>query len=496
MLLPAVIACKKDPEADGETTDSDTAVTETETEDPLAKYNVSDDIGNRDFGGKVITVATSDYENFIEEINSEGFTGETVNDAIYARNMTVQQRLNVELKQKTVSTGGLDTYHIGQYVKTQMQSGLHEYDLALASTYSNIIRTMDNCWVDLRTLPNIDLSKSYWSQHYNEQISVGDSQYMASGYVSLSFYRKTFVTLMNETMLNSVSGAPDILKDIEDGKWTIEYQKQLAKGYYQDTNGNGKDANDVFGFVAEPYNSVDGYWSSCQMKMIGKDRDNYYEYALDVDRVHGVVDAVLSFYQSEGAWVSSDIKWGDGTVEKFVSKKALMITSTLESVESEKMRGMKDVYLILPIARYTDNQDGYYSYLHDTFLSYAIPNTKITESHLDEVSAVLEVMASESYRTVAPAYYELALKTKYVPDGKTVQLLDSIIANAYVDPGEVYTIVLGSSPLHMFRDIFKSAIDNGTGNTVSSTFSAEAAGKIKNSVNVINMQIKNLKYNG
>ena len=105
-------------------------------------------------------------------------------------------------------------------------------------------------------------------------------------------------------------------------------------------------------------------------------------------------------------------------------------------------------------------------------------------------------MASESYRTVAPAYYELALKTKYVPDGKTVQLLDSIIANAYVDPGEVYTIVLGSSPLHMFRDIIKSAIDEGTGNTVSSTFSTEAAGKIRNSVTTINNQIKNLKYSG
>lgn len=493
MLLPTVIACKKDVEQNEDESAGDTASTETETEDPLAKYNVYDDIGTRDMGGKVITIATSDYDTWVEEIASEGFTGETVNDAIFARNMEINRRLNCEIKSLVVSYGGLDTYKIGDYVLTQMQSGLHEYDLALTPAYSSMPKVAQNAWVDLRSLSNINFAKSYWSQHYNEQISIGDAQYFASGYASLSFYRKTYVTFLNETMLNTVPNAPDIFQVIADGKWTIGYQKELAKSYYSDTNGNGKDKFDKFGLIVDPYNSVDGFLSSCEIDIVGKDSQNCYEWQFDIDKVAAVSDAIIDLYMSDGVWVNEKRENFANMSKYFSDKQTLMSTDYLERVESENFRGMKDVYLILPIPRYSENQEGYYSYLHDMFLSYAIPNTKVDEAHLDDVSAVLEVLASEGHRTVAPAYYELALKTKYVPDGKSVELLDDIIANAYIDCGVVISSKLGYV-VHKFREVIESAVTKGTGNLASSQFNAEWSSKQRWNLKAFTDEIINLKY--
>ena len=55
-------------------------------------------------------------------------------------------------------------------------------------------------------------------------------------------------------------------------------------------------------------------------------------------------------------------------------------------------------------------------------------------------------MASEGYRTLMPAYYETALKTKYVSDEKSVEMLDLVIENLYVDPG--FLFVDGTGEFH------------------------------------------------
>ena len=55
------------------------------------------------------------------------------------------------------------------------------------------------------------------------------------------------------------------------------------------------------------------------------------------------------------------------------------------------------------------------------------------------IGAVLEAMASESYRTVTPAYYEVALKNKYAKDPASWDMLDIVTENLYIDPGVLYT---------------------------------------------------------
>ena len=64
---------------------------------------------------------------------------------------------------------------------------------------------------------------------------------------------------------------------------------------------------------------------------------------------------------------------------------------------------------------------------------------------LDFVGIITEALNAESYKIVFPAYYEVALKTKYTHDNESVQMLDMIVDSRIFDFGYVYDAWKGMS---------------------------------------------------
>ena len=60
------------------------------------------------------------------------------------------------------------------------------------------------------------------------------------------------------------------------------------------------------------------------------------------------------------------------------------------------------------------------------------------------VSAVMEALASESYRSLLPEYCEVTLKTRYSQDDNVSRMFDLIGGSIVFDPGEIYAGVLGT----------------------------------------------------
>lgn len=63
---------------------------------------------------------------------------------------------------------------------------------------------------------------------------------------------------------------------------------------------------------------------------------------------------------------------------------------------------------------------------------YFVP---VTASDPERTSIILEALAAEGYREVIPAYYEVALQTKYTRDDLSVQMLDIIKESRVFDIG-------------------------------------------------------------
>jgi hypothetical protein len=87
------------------------------------------------------------------------------------------------------------------------------------------------------------------------------------------------------------------------------------------------------------------------------------------------------------------------------------------------------------------------------------------------IGAVMEAMASENLRMVKPAYYEIALKRKYMSDPIAWDMLDLAFDNVIVDAGVIYAETLEYPHHHM-----RTMIANKTNNAASQF--GKSAGKM------------------
>ena len=71
-----------------------------------------------------------------------------------------------------------------------------------------------------------------------------------------------FVTFFNKDMIAEVDDV-NLYDVVNQGKWTLDYQYELASKFYSDLNGDGKaDGKDQYGFVCTNMANIDPYWSS------------------------------------------------------------------------------------------------------------------------------------------------------------------------------------------------------------------------------------------
>lgn len=93
------------------------------------------------------------------------------------------------------------------------------------------------------------------------------------------------------------------------------------------------------------------------------------------------------------------------------------------------MRGVETDFGIIPYPKYDENQSEYHSRARYYFPSVVPATCQDT----DFVGYMLETLNYESYKTVIPAYYETALKTKYSRDAESSGKLDLIFASRRID---------------------------------------------------------------
>lgn len=436
-------------------------------EETTGKYDVYDDLPALNYNGTTVTILSRGREWCKDEISVENQNGEVINDAVFTRNSAVEERLNIKIE--NILTTDTDNYTITNMIRTQVQAQTNDYDMFANSVYSSIMYTGEGLFKNLYDCEYIDFDQVYWSQGFNEVSSVGGAQYFVTGPICLSTYRFIFATFFNRNMFTT-NGIDLPYNIVRQGKWTIDYQYEITSNIYSDTNGNGqKDADDTYGFVTGNRLNVDNYWSSFKIPILVKTTDNWYEYALDVNRLTTAVDKVNHLmWNSEGSYVftykAADAEQDD-IANKLSNGSAAMVTLRLIEVEYAYLRNMTSDYGIIPMPKLDESQENYYSYAHDQVTACAIPVT-VTEEEFQMLGAVLEALASESYRTVSPAYYEVSLKTKYVNDADSVEMLDIIVNNLYIDAGVLYTKSLSS--IHQQLRTFMGQ----NSNTVASTMKA------------------------
>ena len=464
MLSGSLVSCGEAVEDPVASTASDTpAASEPATE---VVTELTDDLpDDLNYGSDKIVILSRYREGWTAgEIAVPELISDPVNDAVFERNKAVEERLGVEIV--SIEEPGDSAYIVTDKAALSVNSNSHEYDILAAACYAAVNQSLNGIFADMRKSLYIDFDKPWWSQGYNEVMEYQGAQFCGLSSALLSQYRFAFVTLFNKDLFTD-AGQPFLYESVENGTWTLDKQISLIPIFHKD-NGNGvqDEEDDVYGLVSCDYVSTDPYWSSCMVDIIKKNSDGDYEFVFDSGKLHDVCDKVLTlFFETDGG--TYDYKMEQENTEQykirdmFARGGAAMATIRILELENSAIRGMEQEFGVVPMPKFDEKQEKYRTLLHDQFTILSILTT-VGEERLDEVGAVLEAMASISYKTVRPAYYETTLRTQIAKDPQSAEMFDLIIDNIYMDAGIIYTI-----PLNTFHDYFRRIVGSGQNTVVS-----------------------------
>ena len=445
----------------GTNPDGDGSVTEPETE---LTDRLPDDLH---YGDDEITIISRYREGWTSgEIAVEELISEPVNDAVYERNRSVEERLGVKIV--SIEQNNSDPNDVVNKVATAVKAGTGEYDVMASACYTAVNESLNGTFADLRKTEYIDFDMPWWSQGFNEVVEYRGAQFAVTGDALLSLYRFAFVTIFNKHLFTEANQT--YLYDyVEDKTWTLDKQIELVPIFHRD-NGNGRQdtEGDIYGLVSNDYISVDPYWSACMVDILKKTNEGEYEYVFQSARLHDVCEKTMRLFYECGDATYNFKHYGlddeqNDIREMFANGYAAMATVRILELEAGSIRNMEQEFGVVPMPKYDEAQKQYRTLLHDQFTVFCVPTT-VKGARLDEVSAVLEAMSSTSYRTVRPAYYETTLRTKIAQDPQSAEMFDVIIDNIYIDAGIIYTQALSS-----FHDCFRRIMGTKK-NTVTSDY--------------------------
>ncbi len=468
MASGTFISCENKTQAETETT-ADTAAAETmETEE-------ADPFAGMDFGGEDIRMMVSSEDKYdmisskITIIHEEELTGEVVSDAVYNRNILVEDLLNIKLN---FTEDGQNQETISNTITQLITAGEDAYDLIIHVLFPLANLSVQNSFLNVMDMPHLDFSQDYWYEDYMNDVSFGSEQkqYILAGDYFMDILRTAHALYFNKDRFTNLYGAPEELYELVlEGDWTHDVFLQYSEGAYQDVNGNGnRDADDLYGY------STYGYWGPMIPWVIGADitflkykEDGAPYFAMNNERSVKLLEQLNSIFHGEGTFDYTD-KYYDA----FINGSSLF-GGFLWVAHLETFRNMEADLGILPIPKMDDAQETYITSSHDTTNVGAIP---ITCTKADTMAVVLEVISRETAKSVLPAYYETALKNKYARDDYSAQILDVIRENISCAFPVAFGNYCDNMPLY---NAFSALLKNKSTDFVSNYVKHEAGAQAK-----------------
>ena len=191
--------------------------TETETETP----SVLEKIPQADYDDYTFHYLTESWtgtvaDRFLRELQAEEVTGEPINDAVYARNQFLADRLHIRITAQ-------DADNVSQTVLGSVRSGEDLYQLVGAYKFNTTSLLSQHAIRDWNAL-DIDFDADWWSREAVNKLSICGKQYFMSGSILMSEIDDTLAMAFNKDIQNEYK-LDDVYTLVESGKWTVDGRK-------------------------------------------------------------------------------------------------------------------------------------------------------------------------------------------------------------------------------------------------------------------------------
>ncbi len=453
MTAPAFLSCSESgtndeaaAETDGSAPSADEETVEEETVDDTIDENgyLKDDLPDElDFAGQEIKLLYwSDVEN--QEFTAEEFTGEIVNDAIYQRNLNVEDDLNV--KYTWIGTPGNGS-NIDAYVAKVREShtaGDNAYDIYASYSRTIMASVINGFTTNLEDAPYLDFDKPWWPDNLLRESTINNHLYLVSGDISTNVLHMMYCVYYNRQLLEDyqLENPTDL---VFENRWTLDALVSMSSGAYVDVNGNTKkDIDDQFGFTITDFHN-DAFYTGSDLKLVEHDAEKILIVSPDF-----FGEKAVSVIEKLGPWETSNDVYVGGDYETPFTEGRSVFTINRAHYASKALRDSDLSYGIVPVPKYDETQTDYRTVMGNPVTLYSI---SVSTPYKDICAAVLECMASNGYRLTTPAIFENNMKAKYSTDNINAQMYDIVRESVSFELGRFMNKYLSN-----ITDIFFAAL--------------------------------------
>ncbi len=443
LTLPLFAGC-----SGGKTEPAQTTAAVEQTTETAAPPETEYEPPVKDLGGKDFAI----YAWTLSDIGSEEETGESLNDAIFHRNLEIQDNYNCKFKFTITpgqSSGG--TYPTWYSTLTgTIMAGDDAFQLVGGYCYRLAMNTMEGSFQNLSALPQLDFSQPWWAQEFQSEGNLGGALYVVTGYADNSFYDKTYAIFFNKDLAADLK-LPDLYELVNEGKWTLAKLKEFTLMGAKDLNGDGKyeEAVDQFGASFNHNMATDAFLVAFDVRTCGHDKDGM-PYLLGLtDHYVEVQEAMIDYMLKTDA--TNYTKTSDSP--EFMEGRALFEGALFQ--RARQYREMDSDFGIIPYPKWNEAQDAYHTYNACHNISgWCIPVT----ANGEESASILEALDFYGWRDVMPVYFEKTLKGKTVRDSESAAMLDLIFSTISYDFTQIYSYNFGDqrAPTMLLRMTLKN----------------------------------------
>lgn len=467
MLFGMMSACKKKQD---DTTGAADSQTETPTEEITeeVKYEHAVDVlGERDLTDETITFFARAGGNMwdIKSLYAEDFLSETINDAVYERNMRLQDVYGFDIQ--IVESGAT---HYASRVTEQILTGNYGFDVLTACAYDMAEMAASAVLRDLTLVDELEIDGNWWNNTLNDQLTVANSLYYLSGDIICEDNMAVRVVFFNKTMAESMNVNPtDLYNMAKEYKWTFEEMFELASSAYLDMDDvSGKSDGDRLGFIGQV--QVAGYVFMTAAGVGITTKNDADEPVMNSKFDYDVLDSISAYFnRDESVLIQSD------ALTPYKHSRVLFMTEVLGSVT--KIRDWDIKSGILPLPMYNETQQQYHHFVDGNCLNLlALPTGN--NQRLEKVCFMMDAMCIESEADLNPAFYDTCLRGRYSYDPESSDMLDIILDSYFIENANIYKRAWGN----MQDDIMEAIATGGSVSSIIASYSESLPSLISETV--------------
>jgi len=384
-------------------------------------------------------------------------SGNNIDSAIYNRNLRVEDRLGISIE-FVEEKGSLDFYKDWNKKAENDWLSDNQYDVYAGYSRAVPLLAINGMTANLLDYDDFNVEKPWWPEALTTECTIKNKLFFCSGDIATSLLWYMDAVFYNKELYSTYYiDQPTPMDMVEANEWTFERLFSLSKEIFVPSS-DGSAINASYG-ISVYETDIDAFQIAAGITSLEKTEDGglriselWYS-----QRCADACEAVGDFLNCTGVFHDDDKE----SRSVFFDERSIFHVDRVLIVAGQDNTDTGKVdfeYGIVPVPKYEASQENYKTNIGNSFSVYAV---NANSQKAEAAALTLEAMASENYRSVTPAVFEVAMKQRYSSDAQSAAMFDILRSTVSFDIGRLFSAHFSNYTSKTFRVVALSTNPSG-----------------------------------